>query len=116
MLCARISFVARRSGIVAHWQAGLRLRLLLGALYPPFGGLILRIAPAAVADGWAVLMGHPDMGRRTTSGEGRGPAQETEARHHHSSCLAVVLPHDRVRGRVMALPSYRGLRLDLGID
>ena len=116
MLRTCAPWVVRRSGIAAPWQAGSRLRLFLGARYPPFGGLILRIAPAAVASGWAVLMGRPDMGRRTTSGEGRGAAQETEARRRHPSCLTVVLPRDRVWGRVMALPSYRGRRLDPGVD
>ena len=35
-------------------------------------------------------------------GEGHGAAQETETRHCHPSCLAVVLLHDGVR-HVMAL-------------
>ena len=97
-LCCTRALHGWRVGVasLAPWQAGSRLRLFMGAQYPPFGGLILRIAPAAVAGGWAVQMGRPDMGCRTTSGEGHGAAQETETRRRHPSCLAVVLLCDRV--------------------
>ena len=36
--------------------------------------------------------------------KGCGAAQEIETRYCHPSCLTVVLPYDRVRGRVMTIP------------
>ena len=75
-----------------------------GCVVHPFEGQFLRIASTAVTSGWMVEMGHPDMGRRTTLGEGRGAAQETETRRRHPLCLThVVLLCNRVGGHVMVL-------------
>ena len=99
LCCARVCpRVVRRRGIDDPWQADWRSCLLLDAWYTPFAGQFLRIASIAVACGWMVEMGHPDMGRRTTSGEGRGAAQETETRRRHPSRLAVVLPRNWAGG------------------
>ena len=102
VLRTHFSSVVRRSGIDDPWQADWRFCLLLDAWYTPFEGQFLRIASTAIASSWMVEMGHPDMGRRTTSGEGRGAAQETETRRRHPSRLAVVLPCNRAGGHVMA--------------
>ena len=103
VLRARLSSVVHQSGIDDPWQADWRFCLLLDAWYTPFEGQFLRIASTTVACGWMVEMGHPDMGHRTTSGEGCGATQETETRRRHPSCLVVVLPRNQAGGRVMAL-------------
>ena len=114
VLHTHFSSVVRRSGIDDPWQAVWRFCPLLDAWYTPFEGQFLRIASTAVASGWMVEMGHPDMGRRTTSGEGRGAAQETETRRRHPSRLAVVLPRIRAWGRVMVL--LVAIVCDLGVE
>ena len=87
-----------QSGIDDPWQADWRSYLLLDVRYTPFKGQFLRIASTTVASGWMVEMVHPDMGRWTNSGEGRGATQETETRRRHPSRLAVVLPRNWAGG------------------
>ena len=75
-----------------------------GCVVPSFQGAVPAHCITTVAGGWAVEMGRPDMGRWTTSGEGRRGAQETEVQCRHPWYLAVVLPCNPVRGRVMTIP------------
>ena len=71
---------------------------------PPFEGQLLCIASTAVTNGWAMGIGHLDMGWQTNSGERRGAAQETKTWHRHPSCLTLVLPCNRAWGCMMAIP------------
>ena len=102
VLRVRTPLVMRQSGIATPWQAGIEALPSSGCVVPSFREADPRIASTAITGSWAVEMGHLDMGCLTTSGEGRGVAQDTETRCRHPSCLTVVLLHDWVWGCAMA--------------